>query len=246
MTPSSLLSLAMACAPTVHPDTAHDVARVESGLNPFAIAEIIPKEERKPGEKEVISYFPESKEAASEIIKKIKSRQHRYSVGLMQITSTNFKKYGMTADDLLTPCKNLSVFEKIITDCYLRGGNLVNTLSCYYSGNFITGKKKENKFSGTSYTERIGYNETGIKNYTVPSTKKDRMAPVSAISIIPDKPRKIWPEKVVRGAVSNSSVSISSTSKTVYPATVMRGHVITFNTIKKEINNETEQNKKND
>jgi type IV secretion system protein VirB1 len=32
-----LLTLAMQCAPTIHPDTSHDVARVESGLNPFAI-----------------------------------------------------------------------------------------------------------------------------------------------------------------------------------------------------------------
>ena len=40
---SAFIALAMQCAASVHPDTAHEVARVESGFNPYAIAEIIPK-----------------------------------------------------------------------------------------------------------------------------------------------------------------------------------------------------------
>ncbi|HDR2785500.1 TPA: transglycosylase SLT domain-containing protein, partial [Enterobacter sichuanensis] len=87
---SAFIALAMQCAASVHPDTAHEVARVESGFNPYAIAEIIPKGERKPGDSGVISYFPSSKEDALSIIKKIEARNHRYSTGLMQITSTNF------------------------------------------------------------------------------------------------------------------------------------------------------------
>lgn len=239
MTPSALLALAMACAPTVHPDTAHDVARVESGLNPFAIAEIIPKEKRKPGDKGVISYFPESIKAALNITRQIELRKHRYSVGLMQITSSNFSKYNMGAEKLFDPCNSLSVFEKIITDCYLRGGNLVNALSCYYSGNFSTGQKKETEFSGTSYTGRIGYTDTGDKKYVVPSTKADRMSTASP-SPDSDKPRQIWPGKVVRGAVSDSFKSKTGSSRTVYPVEVMRGNVITLNTQIKEIKNETE------
>ncbi len=58
---STFLALAMQCAASVHPDTTHEVARVESGFNPYAIAEIIPKVKRKPGDKGVVSYFPESK-----------------------------------------------------------------------------------------------------------------------------------------------------------------------------------------
>ncbi len=45
---SAFIALAMQCAASIHPDTAHEVARVESGFNPYAIAEIIPKGERKP------------------------------------------------------------------------------------------------------------------------------------------------------------------------------------------------------
>lgn len=36
------LAAAMKCAASIHPSTALDVVRVESGLNPYAIAEILP------------------------------------------------------------------------------------------------------------------------------------------------------------------------------------------------------------
>ena len=68
---STFLALALHCAARAHPDTTHEVARVESGFNPYAIAEIIPKVKRKPGDKGVVSYFPESKEAALKIVKNI-------------------------------------------------------------------------------------------------------------------------------------------------------------------------------
>lgn len=173
MTPAAVLALAMTCASTVHPDTVHDVAKTESGFNPFAIAEIIPKAQRVPGDKGVISYFPSSIESAMNIVSKIQSRGRRYSVGLMQITSTNFSTYGMTAEKLFDPCNNLMVFEKIITDCYTRGGSLLDALSCYYSGDFNVGKKAEKDFDGTSYVQRIGYNPPA-GGYVVPGTKDDQ------------------------------------------------------------------------
>ncbi len=55
---STFLALAMQCAASVHPDTTHEVARVESGFNPYAIAEIIPKVKRKPGDKGVVLRDP--------------------------------------------------------------------------------------------------------------------------------------------------------------------------------------------
>jgi type IV secretion system protein VirB1 len=84
----------------------------------------------------------------------------------MQITSTNFRHYGVTASDLLNPCINLSVFERILADCYRRGSTLKRALSCYYSGNFETGQRPESAFNQTSYVQRIGY--------VVPSTREDR------------------------------------------------------------------------
>ncbi|EAB3660506.1 transglycosylase [Salmonella enterica] len=170
---SAILPGLLLCAASVHPDTINDIARVESGFNPYAIAEIIPKKERDESGKSVITHMPSGKEAALSIIHRIEGKNRRYSVGLMQITSTNFSLYNTTAEKLLDPCDNLSVFEKIIIDCYQRGGGLENALSCYYSGNFSTGKVKEEEFGNTSYTERIGYQNSSTK-YVVPSTKTEK------------------------------------------------------------------------
>ncbi len=170
---TAFVAVAMQCAATVHPDTAIDVARTESGFNPFAIAEIIPKNERSPGDKGVISYFPTSKGDALNIVRKVEARKRRYSVGLMQITSTNFTKFNVTAESLFSPCTNLSIFEKIIADCYQRGGSLKRALSCYYSGNFTTGLKPEKDHGQTSYVQRIGYTPPD-GGWLVPSTKEDK------------------------------------------------------------------------
>ena len=35
---SAFIALAMQCAASVHPDTAHEVARVESGFNPYGVS----------------------------------------------------------------------------------------------------------------------------------------------------------------------------------------------------------------
>lgn len=197
---SAFLAAAMQCAASIHPSTALDVARVESGFNPYAIAEIVPKTRRTLGDTPVISYQPASQVKAEQIIRRLMAQGRRYSVGLMQITSTNFHHYGVTASDLLDPCTNLSVFERILSDCYQRGGSLKRALSCYYSGNFRTGQQPEAAFSGTSYLQRIGY---ASPRYAVPGTREDSAKIPQPLKSIPADPpsrsRVIWPGTVVRG-----------------------------------------------
>lgn len=198
---SAFIALAMHCAASVHPDTAHEVARVESGFNPYAIAEIIPKVKRKPGDKGVISYFPKTKESALQIVKSIESRHHRYSVGLMQITSTNFSIFNTTAEKMLDPCENLKVSEKILVDCYKRGGDILRALSCYYSGNPETGTKPESDFNNTSYIQRIGFNSPDNKeNWVVPSVK-DEMRKENVTPKITPKEITVYPQYAMRGTV---------------------------------------------
>ena len=55
---TAFLAAAMQCAASIHPSTALDVARVESGFNPYAIAEIIPKARKISGGNPVISHLP--------------------------------------------------------------------------------------------------------------------------------------------------------------------------------------------
>ncbi len=201
---AGILPSLLLCAASVHPDTINDIARVESGFNPFAIAEIIPKAERDESGKTVITHLPSSKEDALEVIREIENKKRRYSVGLMQITSTNFSLFNTSAEKLLSPCENLSVFEKIIVDCYQRGGDLENALSCYYSGNFSTGKRKESEFSDTSYIERIGYKNDSNK-YLVPSTKNERGD--SGIGKTHSKKKLvIYPESILKSAFVDNAI----------------------------------------
>ena len=203
---TAFLAAAMQCAASIHPSTALDVARVESGFNPYAIAEIIPKATRSLGDNNIISHQPASRDKAELIIRRLVTQGRRYSVGLMQITSTNFRHYGVTASDLLDPCTNLSVFERILSDCYRRGGTLKRALSCYYSGNFRTGQQPEAAFSGTSYLQRIGY-APGSPHYAVPGTREDK----SVADVYPEafpagdasRSRVIWPGTAVRGVPAN-------------------------------------------
>ena len=196
------LAAAMQCAASIHPSTALDVARVESGFNPYAIAEIVPRARRASGDNPVISHLPASRADAERIIRRLAIQDRRYSVGLMQITSTNFRHYGVTATDLLDPCTNLSVFERILSDCYRRGGSLKRALSCYYSGNFRTGQQPEAAFSGTSYVQRMGLTPASPR-YAVPGTREDSSATATSLKAIPadppSRPRVIWPGTVVRG-----------------------------------------------
>ena len=201
---AGILPSLLLCAASVHPDTINDVARVESGFNPFAIAEIIPKVERDESGKTVVTHLPSSKKDALEVIREIENKKRRYSVGLMQITSTNFSLFNTSAEKLLSPCENLSVFEKIIVDCYQRGGDLENALSCYYSGNFSTGKRKESEFSDTSYIERIGYKNDSNK-YLVPSTKNERGE--SGIGKTHSKKKSvIYPESILKSAFVDNAI----------------------------------------
>ncbi|HGM7400861.1 TPA: lytic transglycosylase domain-containing protein [Serratia marcescens] len=205
---TTFIALAMQCAASVHPDTAMDVVRVESGFNPYAIAEIIPKSQRMKDGKSVISHMPSNKFDALSIVKAIEEKKRRYSVGLMQITSTNFKQFNVDAEKLFDPCTNLSVFEKIITDCYTRGKTLKNALSCYYTGNFDAGKKKESEFNQTSYVERIGYKNSPGKTFAVPSTKEDKgevkKEETEAKESRSNSPIIIYPSRLIRGDIQLS------------------------------------------
>ena len=149
----------------------------------------------------MISHFPKTKEDALKIVQNIESRNRRYSVGLMQITSTNFSQYGVNADKLFSPCTNLAVFEKVLLDCYTRGGNLKNALSCYYSGNFSTGKKTESGFGNTSYNQRIGYNQSvNKKDWEVPSVREG-IKKNNATQKSSNRITTIYPQYAMRGTV---------------------------------------------
>lgn len=161
-----LTSLYFQCGEGVHPDTLHTIAKTESALNPYVIANVTDEE----------SYYLNSKEEAISKANDLKEAGKRYSAGLMQIYSLNFEAYDLNNSNVFDYCTNISAGAQILKKCYLKASseypdersdfNLDNAMSCYYSGNFSRGFKKDEGIN-SSYVERIRNNVTNI--YEVPS-----------------------------------------------------------------------------
>ncbi|HDX1051045.1 TPA: lytic transglycosylase domain-containing protein [Pasteurella multocida] len=159
---TTILQLIATCAPLIHPDTAFAVMSEESKFNRFAIGV-------------VDGYIkqPQDLPSALEAVKDLEKEGKNYSVGIMQINKNNFNRYNVTIKQMFEPCENLKVAQKILIDCYERGKSVNNALSCYYSGNFIRGYKKD--FRGTSYVERVHSQPRpqNQSNFAVPSLRDE-------------------------------------------------------------------------
>jgi type IV secretion system protein VirB1 len=129
-------TVAMACAPLVHPVTAHALVGVESSFNPNAIGVVGGALERQPRS------GPEAVATAVAL----QAEGRNFSIGLAQINVRNLKRLGLTIPDAFDACRNLSAMQVGLVECFARavGGespqwSLRRALSCYYSGNFTTG-----------------------------------------------------------------------------------------------------------
>lgn len=179
-----LLSLFTQCATDVAPQTLQTLIGVESGKNPYAIA-VVYDDNTRPTDKLIFSQ-PDTEEDAKKIITQLETppKKHRsYSVGLMQINSTNFEKYGLTRDNMFNVCKNIEAGAAIFKACYIDAQRKYPTQSeqeqlrlassCYYAGNHLRGFKKEQ--DGKSYIDRINESVAGV--YKVPAIKPLRGEP---------------------------------------------------------------------
>lgn len=143
MDATTLLSLLLACAPEVHPDTAKALVQVESNFNPWAIGVVggaLPRQPRNHAE-------------ALAAVRTLQSTGRNFSVGLAQINVGNWARLGLTASSAFEPCRNLAAMQRVLTECFnsarrIQGASqsppteqqaLRRALSCYYSGNFSTG-----------------------------------------------------------------------------------------------------------
>ena len=136
MDTSTFSALAMACAPMVHPSTAHALVAVESSFNPHAIGVVGGMLERQ----------PRSRAEALATTIQLQAKGWNFSVGLAQINVHNFERLGLTPASAFDPCENLRAMQAVLTECFDRSAPdrpdqaaLRQALSCYYSGNFVTG-----------------------------------------------------------------------------------------------------------
>lgn len=131
--------LSQLCAPNVHADTMHRLVRVESSFNPYAVGVVGSHLQRQ----------PRSRNEAIAVARWLGSQGYNYSVGLAQINVKNFAAQGLDVATAFDPCRNLQAGSRILADCYRRALQrtpdvqraLRAALSCYESGNFITGLK---------------------------------------------------------------------------------------------------------
>lgn len=140
MEASTFAALALACAPQVHPTTAHALVAVESAFNPWAIGVVGGALRRQPDNR------VEALATANQLL----NDGRNFSVGLGQINMGNFQRLGLTTSSAFDPCQNLSAMQSLLTECFDRarqsqGGAdsrqsaVRKALSCYYSGNLSTG-----------------------------------------------------------------------------------------------------------
>jgi type IV secretion system protein VirB1 len=140
---ATLTALLATCAPGVAPSTAQALIATESAGNPFAIGVV----------GSALVHQPSSLPQALATVQALDAGGWDYSVGLAQINRRNFARMGLTRTNAFVPCANLQAMQHILGACYARASRvgrpsggvtsdqaaLRDALSCYYSGNFVTG-----------------------------------------------------------------------------------------------------------
>ena len=130
-------AIAAACAPLVDTGTATALVAVESSHNQHAIGVVGGALQRQ----------PRSHAEALATAAALQAAGLNFSVGLAQINLRNLAPLGLTIEQAFDPCANLTAMQRLLGDCFERSRAvepraqtaLRQALSCYYSGNFVTG-----------------------------------------------------------------------------------------------------------
>ena len=137
MSTAAFVALVSTCAPQVDADTATALVAVESSFTPHAIGVVHGALDRQ----------PRHRSEALATARMLETQGWNYSVGLAQINARNFERLGLTVESAFDPCTNLTAMQSVLAECFERADardrspqrSLRQALSCYYSGNFVTG-----------------------------------------------------------------------------------------------------------
>lgn len=165
MDTTAFVALALACAPSVHIDTAEALVRVESSFNPWAIGVVGGALNRQPA----------SRAEALATATALHASGWDFSAGLGQINVRNFTRLGLTLQTAFEPCSNLAAMQVVLTDCFERAAAsshhkqraLRRALSCYYSGDFSTGFQH-------GYVQRVVHAATSFPPSRHPTPSKEK------------------------------------------------------------------------
>jgi type IV secretion system protein VirB1 len=139
---TSFIALALACAPQVDVRTASALVAVESSHNPHAIGVVGGALQRQ----------PRHRAEAIATAKSLHGEGWNFSIGLAQINVRNLHRLGLSLETAFDPCANLTAMQAVLRECFERAQTtnadtastdtqrtLRRALSCYYSGNWVTG-----------------------------------------------------------------------------------------------------------
>ena len=150
----ALIALLASCAPLVHPVTMSAVVSVESAAHPYALSINYPERLAREGrEVPLLAAQPASAREAMSWTRGLLAQGFSVSVGLAQINVERFawlEAQGIARNlaDLFEPCRNLRAAQAILLECWNHEADvdlstsrtrLRRTLSCYNSGNPVTG-----------------------------------------------------------------------------------------------------------
>ncbi|NJC47412.1 UNVERIFIED_ORG: type IV secretion system protein VirB1 [Xanthomonas campestris] len=122
----------MACGEMAAPlSVMQHVVQVESSHNPYAIGVVGGRLVRQ----------PMNLSEALSTVQMLQEKGYNFSLGLAQVNRYNLSKYGLQSyEQAFQQCPNLKAGSAILSECYQRSGkDWGKALSCYYSGNFVTG-----------------------------------------------------------------------------------------------------------
>ncbi len=100
--------LAQQCAPTVAPRTLAAIVKVESGGDPLAMWD------NTTGKR----YLPATVPQAQSILSALMAEGHQVDVGIGQVDTENFARYGLNTRNVFNACTNLHVAGEILQSAY--------------------------------------------------------------------------------------------------------------------------------
>lgn len=136
---SALASLALACAPHIHPVTLNALIRHESGARQYAIG--------VNSKRQASIQQPGTLEEAQRTAQDLMAQGVDFDAGLGQINVRNWHWLGLDSTTVFDPCKNLTAAQTVLSACYARALRhhrqpqqaLRAALSCYNTGNLTRG-----------------------------------------------------------------------------------------------------------
>ena len=143
------------------------VVSVESSFNPYAIGVVGGRLVRQPA----------TLAEALSTVRMLEEKGYNFSIGLAQVNRYNLAKWGLSSyEDAFRPCANLLAGSRILAECHARtGGDWGNALSCYYSGNTVTGFRHgyvQKVFASMRGDERVPAAAAPIQVSGKPSRKR--------------------------------------------------------------------------